>query len=133
MSVVVETGGAIAAEADLEKRAALGLPALETHLRPACKRVKVEEVAPGVMMAGPVRIPQKFIEALEQNQQIASCCRHPENHDFSAWYSSAADQALGVPDVYLFHCTCGRVHRRFMVGGSDPARRIGMRPFWEIR
>src|SRR5687768_8316759 len=133
MTQVIETDGAIATPADLDRRAELGLPALETHLRQACKRVKVEEIAPGVLMAGPVRIPGKFAEALEQNQQIASCCRHPENHDFSAWYSSAADEALGLPDIYIFHCTCGRVHRRFMVGGSNPETRVGMRPFWEIR
>lgn len=69
-------------------------------------------------------IPAKFIEALEQNQKIASCCRHPENHDIEALYSSPAET---VPDVYIFHCTCGRRHRRFMCGGGDT------RPFWEVR
>jgi hypothetical protein len=89
-------------------------------------RVPIEEAAPGVLMAGPIRIPAKMHEGLEQNQQALSCCRHPEGHDFSAWYTSADDEAKGVPDVYIFHCTCGRVHRQFMVGG-------GLRPFWEMR
>jgi hypothetical protein len=71
-------------------------------------------------------IPQRFIEALEQNQQIASCCRHPENHDIEAWFSCEADRDKGIPDIYILHCTCGRQHRRFMVGG-------GKRPFWETR
>ena len=91
------------------------------HLTPelqACVRVPVEKC--------PARIPLKWIEDLEHNQQISSCCRHPENHEVSAWYSSAADRAKGIPDIYKFHCTCGRVHTRFMLGG-------GARPFWEIR
>ncbi|TPN11713.1 hypothetical protein [Mesorhizobium sp. B2-1-2] len=72
-------------------------------------------------------LPPKFIEALEQNQKIASCCRHPENHDIEAWYSSEAEAEKGVPDIYKNHCTCGRVHVRFMVGGGDE------RPVWEVR
>lgn len=66
------------------------------------------------------RLPQKYIEALEQNQLIASCCRHPENHDIEAWYSCDAQEELGLPDIYKFHCTCGRVHVRFCIGGSHP-------------
>ena len=69
-------------------------------------------------------LPIKYIEALEQNQQIASCCRHPENHDIEAWKSSENETA---PDIYKFHCTCGRTHVRFCVGGGDA------RPFWEVR
>ncbi len=113
----------------------------------ACPRVKVKNPAPDVWTAGGVRIPTKYAEALEQNQQIASCCRHPENHDISAWYSSDADRATGVPDIYVFHCTCGRMHRRFCVGGTPKTKdgeidyaalaAIGrepeMRPFWEVR
>jgi hypothetical protein len=68
-------------------------------------------------------LPDKYLEVLEQNQQIASCCRHPENHDISAWKSSPKEEA---PDVYILHCTCGRQHRRFCVGGGDD------RPVWEI-
>ena len=69
-------------------------------------------------------IPAKYVEALEQNQQIASCCRHPENHDIEALKSSEAEE---LPDIYIFHCTCGKQHRRFCVGGGDS------RPFWEVR
>jgi hypothetical protein len=71
-------------------------------------------------------LPVKYIEALEQNQQIAHCCRHPENHDIEAWYSSEADYRKGIPDIYIFHCTCGRRHVRFCVGGGE-------RPAWEAR
>ncbi|ESY49027.1 MULTISPECIES: hypothetical protein [unclassified Mesorhizobium] len=82
-------------------------------------------------------LPPKYIEALEQNQQIASCCRHPEDHEIEAFYSSenwrdkkkpdgSPDPAGGVPDIYIFHCTCGKQHRRFCVGGGD------VRPYWEV-
>ena len=69
-------------------------------------------------------LPPKFLEALEQNQKIASCCRHPENHDVEALKSNENEPA---PDIYKFHCTCGRVHTRFMCGGGD------VRPYWEVR
>jgi hypothetical protein len=68
-------------------------------------------------------IPTRFIEALEHNQQIASCCRHPENHEVEAFKSHPDEKA---PDIYVFHCTCGRKHRRFCVSGDD------MRPVWEV-
>jgi len=67
-------------------------------------------------------IPVKYLEALEQNQQIPSCCRHPENHDIEAWKSRREEEA---PDIYIFHCRCGRRHRRFCCGGGDE------RPIWE--
>lgn len=69
-------------------------------------------------------IPAKFFEALEHNQLLSSCCRHPENHDIEAFRSRAEEEA---PDVYVFHCNgCGRQHRRFCLGGGDE------RPFWEV-
>lgn len=121
------------------------LPPPDQHLRRASPRVKVKEVAPGVLMAGPVRIPPKFYEPRrDTNQPVPECCRHHENHDFSAWYSMAADEAIGVPDVYIFHCNCGRVHRRFMVGQSPDTpqkladwakegRELEKRIKWDIR
>lgn len=69
-------------------------------------------------------LPVKYIEALEQNQLIPSCCRHPENHDIEAFKSRPEEAS---PDIYIFHCTCGRKHRRFCVGGGDA------RPVWEVR
>jgi hypothetical protein len=96
-------------------------------------------------------IPAYWLEALEQNQQLPHCCRHPENHKIEAWYSSEEDRRKGIPDIYIFICeerhelapalpiiVDGEVqgystpeygeawHRRFMVGG-------GKRPFWESR
>jgi hypothetical protein len=82
----------------------------DANLIEACVRVPVAKC--------PARIPASMLEPMEHNQQIASCCRHPENHDISAWYSSAEDRDKGVPDIYVFHCTCGKVHRQFHVGGS---------------
>lgn len=81
-------------------------------------------------------IPLKYIEALEQNQLISSCCRHPENHEIEAFYSCEEERwrdknpdtdMPNPPDIYIFHCTCGRRHSRFCVGNDD------QRPFWEVR
>jgi hypothetical protein len=87
--------------------------------RLACARIKV--AALGNLL------PTKYLEKLEQDQQIAHCCRHPENHDIEAWFSNPKDAAAGTPDIYIFHCTCGRKHTRFCVGTGD------IRPFWESR
>lgn len=87
----------------------------------------------------PARLPVRWIEALEHNQKITSCCRHPENHEISAWFSSERDRDLGVPDIYIFHCPCGRDHRRFCVGRTSKNPDTGevvaleTRPFWEVR
>lgn len=82
----------------------------------ACPRVKVADLPEGFL-------PKRYFEALEQNQQIASCCRHPENHDIEALKSHPDEPA---PDIYIFHCTCGRKHRRFCVGATDDNR-----PVWK--
>lgn len=87
-----------------------------THVL-ACPRRPVAKFPPGFF-------PAKYIEALEQNQQIASCCRHPENHEIEAFKSNENE---AVPDIYIFHCVCGRKHRRFCVGGGDA------RPVWDVR
>jgi hypothetical protein len=82
----------------------------------ACKRQPVAKLRD--------RIPGRWFEALEHNQQISSCCRHPEDHDIEAWRSRSEEIA---PDIYIFHCRCGKQHRRFFVGGGDE------RPLWEER
>ena len=89
---------------------------LETTV-PACPRRPVSKMPRGL-------IPGHFIEALEQNQLLAHCCRHPENHEIEALKSHPDEKA---PDIYIFHCHCGRRHTRFMVGGGD------VRPVWEVR
>ena len=81
----------------------------------ACPRVKVADLPEG-------HLKQKHIDHLEQNQQIASCCRHPENHEVEALKSHPEEPA---PDIYVFHCTCGRKHRFFCVGTTDE------RPIWD--
>jgi hypothetical protein len=82
---------------------------------PACPRVKVADLPEG-------HLKQKHIDHLEQNQQIASCCRHPENHEVEARKSHPDEQA---PDIYIFHCHCGKKHRFFCVGQFDE------RPVWD--
>lgn len=102
-------------------------------LRVACDRMPVAKTdRDGVTRYMP-GLPMHWVEALEQNQQAASCCRHPENHTVGAFYSSARDEALGVPDIYIMFCECGAHHRRFTVGGSDASTGKGMRPKWEVR
>lgn len=83
----------------------------------ACPKVKVADFPDGF-------IPQKWFEGLEQNQLIASCCRHPENHEIEAHKSHKEEKA---PDIYIFTCTCGRRHTRFLVGIIDDVDR----PVWQ--
>ena len=86
----------------------------ETNVQ-ACPRVKMSEFPKGF-------IPEALYgKNLEQNQLIASCCRHPENHEIEARKSHPDEPA---PDIYVFHCSCGRKHRVFCVGTGDE------RPMW---
>lgn len=87
-------------------------------ITPACPRYPARKLIERGL------IPVKYLEELEHNQKIASCCRHPENHDIEAFKSNPDEPA---PDIYIFHCTCGRKHRRFCVGGGDT------RPVWIVR
>jgi hypothetical protein len=81
----------------------------------ACPRVRVADLPEG-------HLSQKHIEHLEQNQKIASCCRHPENHFIEARKSHPEELA---PDIYVFECDkCQRKHRFMCVGFGDP------RPVW---
>ncbi len=66
-------------------------------------------------------LPPKYFEALEQNQKIASCCRHPENHEVEARKTHPEETA---PDIYIFHCTCRKQHRYLCAGVNDE------RPSW---
>jgi hypothetical protein len=95
----------------------------EVPERVACPVVPIENPAPNVYKACDALLPLGWIEKLEQNQLIPSCCRHPENHSIGAFYSSAEDEDLGVPDIYLMFCPCGAVHRTFCT--SNP-RTAGM-------
>lgn len=88
------------------------LPATQV---PACPRVKVADLPEGWLK-------QNHIDALEQNQQISGCCRHPEDHEVEALKSHPDEK---VPDIYVFHCTCGRKHRFFCLGATD-----NNRPMW---
>lgn len=92
-----------------------GMTLPETQI-PFCPRVKVADLPEGFLK-------QNHIEHLEQNQMLVSCCRHPENHEVEALKSHPNEQA---PDIYVFHCTCGRKHRFFCVGHTDDKR-----PMWQ--
>lgn len=87
----------------------------ETQVQ-ACPRVRVADLPEG-------HLKQNHIDHLEQNQMIASCCRHPENHEVEARKSHPDEQA---PDIYIFHCHCGKKHRFFCVGRTDDNR-----PVWD--
>jgi hypothetical protein len=102
-----------AAEAGRHGRYPKGTTLPDTTTK-ACPRVKVSDLPEGFLK-------QNHIEALEHNQKISSCCRHPENHDVEAFKSHPDEPA---PDIYVFHCTCGRKHRFFCVGMTD------IRPSW---
>ena len=78
----------------------------------ACPRVKVADLPEG-------HLKQNHIDALEQNQKISSCCRHPENHEVAAFRSHPDEFA---PDSYEFYCTCGRTHRFFCANKTDHKR-----------
>lgn len=84
----------------------------------ACPRVRIADLPEGF-------IPPKFYEKnLEHNQQVASCCRHPENHDVEGRKSHPDEQA---PDIYVFYCNgCGRKHVRWLLGATDDVPR----PIW---
>ena len=88
---------------------------LPETITPHCPRRKVADFREGFLKPN-------HIAALEQNQKIASCCRHPENHEVEA-FKSHPDEPFA--NVYIFHCTCGRKHRFFCVGYED------VRPEWK--
>lgn len=102
-------GGWVARHAPYAKDAVL--PETQAH---ACPRVRVADLPEGFLK-------QKHVDHLEQNQKIASCCRHPENHEVEARKSHSDEPA---PDIYIFHCPCGKSHRFFCVGLEDE------RPIW---
>ena len=93
-------------------RYAKGTVLPETQVQ-SCPRRKVSEFPPGWL---PARLYEKN---LEQNQLLAGCCRHPENHEIEG-RKSHPDEKL--TDIYIFHCTCGRKHRVFCVGLEDNDR-----------
>lgn len=94
---------------------------------PVCPRVKIADLPEDFLKA-------KWFQALEHNQKIAHCCRHPENHEVAAFKSHPDEK---TPDIYIFYCNgvdaMGRrhhdgdkLHRFFCVGATDDKR-----PYWE--
>lgn len=87
------------------------------HFGPEGKQVEIcPRVPVRALMNDAIKmLPVRYMEALEHNQLIKSCCRHPENHDIIA-FKSHPD--LDDPDIYQFICDqCGNVHTRFLCEG----------------
>jgi hypothetical protein len=88
---------------------------------PACPPVRMKDLPRDF-------IPKSFTERnLEHNQQVASCCRKPENHVI--WSEKSHPDEV-APDRYFLRCNCGAVHKIFCAGaggtdGQDP------RPQWK--
>jgi len=95
----------------------------------ACERIRLERVlrmTPSAM---------RFFQKVEQNAPN-ECCRQIGNIEIEAWYSNRAEQAKGIPDIYKLHCSCGRCHVSFCIGGTrNPVtgENTHPRPFWEVR
>lgn len=90
---------------------------------PACPPVRMADLPQGF-------IPPRFYEKnLEHNQQVASCCRKPENHVIWAEQSHPDEPA---PDRYFLRCDCGAVHKVFCAGvGVSPFTPDDPRPQWK--
>lgn len=95
-------------------RYAKGAVLPETRVQ-SCPPRRVADFRPGFLK-------QNHIDALEHNQKIASCCRHPENHTVEGFKSHPDEPCT---DIYEFVCTCGRRHRFMCVGMEDA------RPEWK--
>jgi hypothetical protein len=95
----------------------------------ACPRLPLDNI----MRSHPSA--RRFFAKLELHAPN-ECCRTSSNIEIEAWYSCPDDQARGIPDIYKLHCSCGRCHVSFCVGGSrDPVTKeiTHPRPFWEVR
>ncbi|MGE0853871.1 MAG: hypothetical protein AB7O44_30385 [Hyphomicrobiaceae bacterium] len=80
----------------------------------ACRRVRVKDL--------PFALPPVlYINNLERNQDVPSCCRRWEDHHIAAFFSSREwmerrrkdgypEPWGGKPDIYILYCQCGRQH-----------------------
>lgn len=94
----------------------------------ACPKVRISALPDGL-------VPEKYFTAIELSPKpdVEACCRTIRKQgSIEAWYSSPADRARRVPDIYVLTCNeCGRLHRRFCVGGSIGSGAYPeYRPFW---
>jgi hypothetical protein len=95
----------------------------------ACPRLPLERVLR--MCPSAKRFHDKVV-----NNAPNECCHVVGNIEIEAWYSKQTVKDEGIPDVYKLHCSCGRAHVSFCIGGSkDPVTKENThpRPFWEIR
>ena len=95
---------------------------------PASPRVKTQDC--------PADIPPHWFDVFTEpgrHNQLEACCRRTDNKEIEALRSNSRQWA---PDIYIMHCTCGRQHRRFCVGGTGTHPLTGVehtRPSWECR
>lgn len=88
---------------------------------PACPPVRMADLPKGF-------IPPRFYEKnLEHNQQVASCCRKPENHVI---WSEKSHPDEAAADRYFLRCNCGAVHKIFC-GGVGEQFNDDPRPQWK--
>lgn len=97
------------------------LPFPETYVQTA-PRVKIADLPKGFIP------PWMYERNLEQNQLVALCCRHWEEHEIDAGKSHPEEPAN---DRYNFYCKCGRTHRYFFAGVGRPDGQPDVRPNWE--
>lgn len=84
-----------------------------------CPKVKVDEFPEGF-------IPAKYLEVpIRLHNQLEACCRDRSKHEIEGRKSHPQEEA---PDIYIFYCTCGRKHIRFLVGSVDDVPR----PIWSV-
>ena len=82
----------------------------------ALPRVKISDLPPN-------HIPLRWVERLEHDQLLRSCCRHPENMEIEGFKSHPEEL---MPDVFKMYCRCGRTHHFFFVGEE------GETPRWSV-
>lgn len=100
----------------------------------ACPKVPIRDLPKGL-------IPEHYFDPMERPRPRADgtmpvidpCCREIRKHgSIEAWYDSPADRERRIPTIYVLTCgECGRLHRRFCVGGSIGSGAYPeYRPFW---
>ena len=59
---------------------------MQEPARPETTTLVCPRISVSTLMAADT-LPVRYLEALEHNQKIQSCCRHPENHEIEAYKS----------------------------------------------
>lgn len=59
--------------------------------------------------------PKKFRTSIEQNEELASCCRQAVSHTCRV-YKTPTCQSSFPFDLFIAQCQCGRKHYRLLCG-----------------